>query len=76
MIDPSAICLGMTAHRIKLALEHPDGQRQMTRMRDVKLSDGEGRRFQPHITVGEPITYTRPLFLIDPKRGSGGKTSA
>jgi hypothetical protein len=51
--------------RDELAPEHPDRQRRMIGKRGVKLSDSESRRFQPHITVGGPITPARPLFLVD-----------
>ena len=74
-IDPAAIRPGMTTRRVELAPERPDRQRRMTGERGVKPSDSEGRRFQPHITVGEPITHARPLFLVDPGRGSRGEAS-
>ena len=74
-IDPATIRLGMTTRRVELAPEHPDRQRRMTGERGVKPFDSEGRRFQPHITVGKPITHARPLFLVDPGRGSRGEAN-
>ena len=71
-IDPATIHLGMTTRRVELAPERPGRQRRMTGERRVKPSDSEGCRFQPHITVGEPITHARPLSLVDPGRGSRG----
>jgi hypothetical protein len=58
-IDPAAIRPGMTTRRVELAPERPDRQRRMTGERGVKPSDSEGCRFQPHITIGEPITHAR-----------------
>jgi hypothetical protein len=72
-IDPATIHLGMTTRRVELAPERSDRQRRMTGERGVKPSGSEGCRFQPHITVGEPITHARPLFLVDPGRGSRGE---
>jgi hypothetical protein len=74
-IGPATIRLGMTARHVELAPERPDRQRQMTGKRGIKPSDSEGRRFQPHITAGKPITHARPLFLVDQRRGSRGEAS-
>jgi len=76
-IDPATIHLGMTMRRVELAPERPDRQRRMTGERGVKPAHGKGRRFQrgDPITVGKPITHARPLFLVDPGRGSRGEAS-
>jgi hypothetical protein len=48
-----------------------------TRERSIEPPYGDGRRLQldDPITVGEPITHARPLFLVDPGRGSRGEAS-
>jgi hypothetical protein len=76
-IDPATIHLGMTMRRVELAPERPDRQRRMTGERGVKPAHGKGRRFQrgDPITVGKPITHARPLFLVDPGRGSRGEAN-
>ena len=76
-INSSAIHLGMTMRRVELAPERPDRQRRMTGERGVKPAHGKGRRFQrgDPITVGKPITHARPLFLVDPGRGSRGEAN-
>jgi hypothetical protein len=76
-INSSAIDLGMTTCRVELAPEHPGRQQRMTGERGVKSAHGKGRRFQrgDHITVGKPITHARPLFLVDPGRGSRGEAN-
>jgi hypothetical protein len=76
-INSSAIHLGMTMRRIELAPERPDRQRRMTGERGVKPAHGKGRSFQrgDHIPVGKPITHARPLFLVDPGRGSRGEAN-
>ena len=76
-INSSAIHLGMTMRRVELALERPDRQRRMTGERGVKPAHGKGCRFQrgDPITVGEPITHARPLFLVAPERGSRGEAN-
>jgi hypothetical protein len=76
-IDPATLHLGMTMRRVELAPERPDRQRRMTGERGVKPAHGKGRRFQrgDPITVGKPITHARPLFLVDPGRGSRGEAN-
>jgi hypothetical protein len=74
-IDPATIHLGMTTRRVELAPERPDRQRRMTGERGVKPAHGKGRRFQPHIPLGKPITHARPLLLVDPGRGSRGEAN-
>ena len=76
-IDPATIDLGMTTRRVELAPERPGRQQRMTGERGVEPSDGKGRRLQldDHITVGEPITHARPLFLVDQWRRSRGGAS-
>ena len=74
-IDPATIHLGMMTRRVELAPERPDRQRRMTGERGVKPAHGKGRRFQPHIPLGKPITHARPLFLVDPERRSRGEAS-
>jgi hypothetical protein len=76
-IDSATIHLGMMTRRVELAPERPDRQRRMTGERGVKPAHGKGRRFQrgDPITVGKPITHARPLFLVDPGRGSRGEAN-
>jgi hypothetical protein len=57
----SVLDLGMTTRRVELASEHPGRRQRMTGEGSVEPSDSKGRGFQwgDHITVAQPVRYSR-----------------
>jgi hypothetical protein len=76
-VDPATIRLGVTTCCIEPTPERSGRQQRMTGQRGVKPAPGKGCRFQrgDPIPVGKPITHARPLFLVDPGRGSRGEAN-